>query len=211
LLIRELRTDDWPAVRAIYEAGIATGNATFETQPPAWGDWDAAHLPGARLVAEEDGRLVGWAALSPVSARCVYEGVAEDSVYVAPRVQRRGVGRKLLEELVAGAEAAGIWTIQTSIFPENEASLALHRRCGFRVVGVRERIASLDGVWRDTVLMERRSRVAGVGPIPNPHPPTGQRTVEGKGARVGDDFAPGSSRQAEVTTRSGPAPRAAPG
>ena len=160
-------------MRAIYEAGIATGNATFETEAPAWEDWDAAHLPGARLVAEEDGGVVGWAALSPVSSRSVYEGVAEDSVYVAPGLQGRGVGRKLLEKLVARTEAAGIWTIQTSIFPENEASLALHRRCGFRVVGVRERIASLDGVWRDTVFMERRSRVAGAGPIPNPHPPTG--------------------------------------
>ena len=209
--IRELRTDDWPAVRAIYQAGIATGNATFETEAPAWEEWDTAHLPGARLVAEEDGGVVGWAALSPVSARCVYEGVAEDSVYVAPGVQRRGVGRKLLEELVARAEAAGIWTIQTSIFPENEASLALHRRCGFRVVGVRERIPRLYGIWRDTVVMERRSRVAGRGPIPNPHPPTGQKTVEGRSARVGDDFAPGSSRGGEVTPRSGPAPRAAPG
>jgi L-amino acid N-acyltransferase YncA len=157
--IRDLRPDDWPEVAAIYEAGIATRNATFETEVPAWEAWDGAHLPEHRLVAVEDGRLVGWAALSPVSDRCCYRGVAENSVYVHPNAQGRGIGRLLLERLVADAEAAGIWTIQTGIFPENPASLALHGRCGFRVVGLRERLGELDGRWRDVVFLERRSPV----------------------------------------------------
>jgi L-amino acid N-acyltransferase YncA len=148
---------DWEAVRAIYEAGIAGGNATFETSAPPWAEWDAAHLTGHRLVARNGGSVVGWAALSPVSSRCVYRGVAENSVYVAPDAAGRGIGRLLLEALIAGAEADGIWTIQSGIFPENAASLALHRRCGFRVVGVRERIAVHHGRWRDVVFVERRS------------------------------------------------------
>ena len=149
---------DWEQVRAIYEAGIATGNATFETSTPSWADWDATHLSGHRLVARDgDGSVVGWAALSPVSSRCVYRGVAENSVYVAPDAAGCGVGRRLLDALIAGAEADGIWTIQTGVFPENTASLALHRRCGFRVVGLRERIAMHHGRWRDVVFLERRS------------------------------------------------------
>jgi len=155
--LRELREEDWPAVKAIYEQGIAGGQATFETEPPSWDDWDRTHLEGHRLVALQDGELVGWAALSPVSERCVYAGVAENSVYVADSAQGRGVGNALLEELIARAERNGIWTIQTGIFPENEASLALHERCGFRVVGTRERLGQHHGVWRDVVLMERRS------------------------------------------------------
>jgi L-amino acid N-acyltransferase YncA len=154
--LRAMRPDDWPAVRAIYEQGIATRQATFETRAPAWEVWDAAHLPDLRIVAEEDGIVVGWAALSPVSRRACYAGVVEESVYVAEEARGRGVGIALLAKLCSDADAAGIWTIQTSIFPENVASLELHRRCGFRVVGVRERIAQLDGVWRDTVLLERR-------------------------------------------------------
>ena len=147
----------WPAVRAIYEQGIATGDATFETAAPTWEAWDAGHLAGHRLVAAAGGRVVGWAALSPVSDRCAYAGVAEASVYVAADAAGRGVGRALLGRLVAGAEDAGIWTVQAGIFPENRASLALHRRCGFRTVGVRERLGRLDGRWRDVVLLERRS------------------------------------------------------
>jgi phosphinothricin acetyltransferase len=155
--LRELRKEDWPAVKAIYEQGIAGGNATFETEAPSWDDWDRTHLEGYRLVALQEGEVVGWAALAPVSERCVYEGVAENSVYVADHAQGRGIGRALLEELVTRSERDGIWTIQTGIFPENEASIELHKRCGFRVVGVRERIGKHHGVWRDVVFMERRS------------------------------------------------------
>ena len=151
-----MRAEDWPAVREIYEQGIATRQATFETEAPAWETWDAGHLGDPRLVAEEDGAVVGWAALSHVSRRACYAGVVEGSVYVAEDARGRGVGIALLARLCSDADAAGIWTIQTSIFPENVASLELHRRCGFRVVGTRERIAQLDGVWRDTLLLERR-------------------------------------------------------
>ena len=156
-VVRPLTAADWPAVRAIYEEGIATGDATFETAAPSWAAWDRAHLAGHRLVAAIGGRVVGWAALAPVSERCAYAGVAEASVYVAATAAGRGVGRALLERLVEAAEAAGIWTVQAGIFPENTASLALHRRCGFRTVGVRERLGRLDGRWRDVVLLERRS------------------------------------------------------
>jgi L-amino acid N-acyltransferase YncA len=157
LLIRELREDDWPAVKEIYEQGIASRNATFETEVPSWEAWDGAHLRRHRLVAENGGHVLGWAALSPVSERCCYRGVAENSIYVAEEARGRSVGRALLERLVADAEAAGIWTIQTGIFPENATSIRLHERCGFRVVGVRERLGQLDGVWRDVVILERRS------------------------------------------------------
>ena len=153
-----MRTDDWPAVKTIYEQGIATRLATFETEAPAWEAWDGAHLAGPRLVAEEDGEVMGWAALSPVSRRPCDAGVVEESVYVAEGARGRGLGTALLDRLCTDAEAAGIWTIQTSIFPENVASIEVHRRCGFRVGGTRERIAQLDAVWRDTVLMERRTQ-----------------------------------------------------
>jgi L-amino acid N-acyltransferase YncA len=133
------------------------GNATFETRVPSWQEWAAAHLSGHRLVAEVAGRIVGWAALAPVSPRAVYAGVAEDSVYVAASHGGRGIGRALLEALIDGSERAGIWTLQAGVFPENHASLRLHERCGFRVLGVRERLACRDGIWRDVVLMERRS------------------------------------------------------
>jgi L-amino acid N-acyltransferase YncA len=152
-----MRPDDWAAVATIYAEGIATRQATFEMQVPSWTEWDADHLADLRLVAERDGEVVGWAALSPSSRRPCYAGVAEDSVYVAEQARGEGVATLLLRTLVDRAERAGIWTIQTSIFPENEASVALHRRCGFRVVGIRVAIAQLDGVWRDTVLMERRT------------------------------------------------------
>jgi L-amino acid N-acyltransferase YncA len=156
--LRQLRPDDWLRVAAIYRAGIRSGNATFETEAPSWKEWDAAHLTEHRLVATDDRDVLGWAALAPVSDRCCYAGVAEDSVYVAPEAHGHGIGRALLETLVAGAERAGIWTVQTNVFPENEASLALHKACGFRVVGVRERLGQLDGIWRDVVFLERRSR-----------------------------------------------------
>lgn len=155
--IEPLLPQDWPAVRDIYAEGIATGNATFETQVPAWDVWDANHLPHCRFVACEGDRVIGWAALSSVSRRAVYAGVAEVSVYVATAAQGRGAGKALLQTLIAAAEDAGIWTLQGSIFPENRASLALHQACGFRIVGRRERIAQLRGIWRDTVLVERRS------------------------------------------------------
>jgi L-amino acid N-acyltransferase YncA len=159
--IHELTRAAWPQVRRIYEEGIATGNATFDTAAPEWAAWDRGHLPGHRLVATLGGRVVGWAALSPVSERCCYAGVAEVSVYVTGAAAGRGVGRALLDELVRRAEAAGIWTVQAGVFPENTASLALHRRCGFRTVGVRERLGQLDGRWRDVVLLERRSPLFG--------------------------------------------------
>ena len=159
--ILPMTEDHWPIVREIYLAGIVTGNATFETEVPRWEEWDAKHLGFARLVATVDGEVKGWAALSAVSIRKVYRGVAENSVYVAPDTQGLGLGRLLLEKLIAESEANGIWTLQTSIFPENVASIRLHRSCGFREVGHRERIAQLKGVWRNTVFMERRSIVVG--------------------------------------------------
>jgi L-amino acid N-acyltransferase YncA len=159
-VLRDLRPEDWPQVAAAFADGIRTGNATFETDVPSWEHWDAAHLE-LRLVAELDGDVAGWAALSPVSDRCCYRGVAELSVYVAAHAQGRGVGRSLLDELIARSEAAGVWTLQAGIFPENEASMALHLACGFRVVGVRERLGELNGVWRDVVMLERRSGTVG--------------------------------------------------
>jgi L-amino acid N-acyltransferase YncA len=157
LAVEEMTTSDWPAVAEIYRQGLDTGQASFETEVPAHEEWDRAHLERPRLVARVDEDIVGWAALSPVSDRCVYGGVAEDSVYVAAAVTGRGIGRRLLSELVRRAEDEGIWTIQAGLFPENAASLALHERCGFRVVGRRERLGKHHGVWRDVLLVERRS------------------------------------------------------
>jgi L-amino acid N-acyltransferase YncA len=157
LEIRRMEPEDWPVIEAIYAEGIATGDATFETGAPSWEEFDRGRLPDHRVVAVDGGEVVGWAALSPTSHRECYVGVVEHSVYVAEAARGRGVGRALMNALVAGADAAGIWTIQTSIFPENAASVALHERAGFRVVGRRERIAKLNGVWRDTLLLERRS------------------------------------------------------
>ena len=152
----------WPAVRAIYAEGMATGTATFATEPPTWADWEAGHLPTCRLVAADDsGQVLGWVALSPVSGRCVYAGVAEVSVYVAAAARGRGVGRALLRALVAASEQQGLWTLQAGIFPENTASVRLHEAVGFRPVGRRERIGQLRGVWHDTLLLERRSAVVG--------------------------------------------------
>jgi L-amino acid N-acyltransferase YncA len=159
--IRVLVEADWPVVRAIYLEGIATGNATFETEAPAWAAWDAAHFPAPRLAAVSDETIVGWAALTRVSTRTVYAGVAEVSVYVANDARGSGVGGALLEKLISESEAKNIWTLQASIFPENTASLRLHKSCGFREVGRRERIGRRNDVWRDTLLLERRSDVAG--------------------------------------------------
>lgn len=159
LEVRAMTPADGPSVLAIYQAGIDTGNATFEVAAPDWEDWDRAHLPEHRFVATEPGggRVLGWVALSGVSDRCVYAGVAEVSVYVAPRARGRGVGLTLLTSVIEATERAGIWTVQAGIFPENVASVALHRRAGFRVVGVRRRLGRLRGAWRDVLLMERRS------------------------------------------------------
>jgi L-amino acid N-acyltransferase YncA len=157
--VRDLRPDDWPEVARIFQEGIATGNATFETEVPSWEAWDDAHLDRHRFVAERDGQVVGWIALAPVSKRPCYEGVAEISVYVAESARGEGVGADLLAAVVESAERGGLWTLQTSVFPENEPSLALLRRFGFRTVGTRDRIGRLHGVWRDTVLVERRSEV----------------------------------------------------
>jgi phosphinothricin acetyltransferase len=160
--IRALTHEDWPAVRSIYLEGIATGNATFETEPPDWEGWDEGHLERGRLVAVRDGAVVGWAALAPTSSRAVYAGVAEVSVYVAAEARGQGLGRVLLHALIAESEAAGIWTLQASVFPENRATLRLHVGAGFRELGRRERIGRHDGRWRDTVVLERRSDRVGL-------------------------------------------------
>jgi phosphinothricin acetyltransferase len=160
-----MRMEDWESVRAIYIQGIATGNATFAKTAPEWEAWDADHLLSSRLVAREYGKVLGWAALTPYSRRKVYAGVAEVSVYVAETARGRGIGAALLSELVAESEATGIWTLQAGIFPENVASIHLHKQFGFRVVGTRERIGYMDGRWRDVVLMERRSGSTAAGLI----------------------------------------------
>ncbi len=171
--ITPMLPDLWPAVREIYREGIATGNATFETELPDWAKWDSGHRKDSRLVAVREGSgdaesgaespaVLGWAALSPVSGRCVYGGVAEVSVYVAAAARGRGAGKALLEALVKESEAHGIWTLQAGIFPENVASITLHESCGFRKIGVRHRLGRLGNVWRDVMLLERRSSVVGV-------------------------------------------------
>jgi L-amino acid N-acyltransferase YncA len=161
LVIREMTPEDWEAVRAIYAGGIATGQATFETEVPGWESWDAGHLPFGRLVALGPDSILGWAALSAVSKRRAYAGVAEVSVYVAAGNRGRGIGRSLLTELITASEKNGVWTLQAAVFPENAATIALHKRCGFRETGRRERISKLNGTWRDTILLERRSGEVG--------------------------------------------------
>ena len=153
---------DWPAVRDIYAEGIATGNATFETVVPDWAKWDTAHHRECRLVAKDGQAVLGWAALSPVSSRQVYAGVAEVSIYVAGSARGRGVGKMLLKALIEASELSGIWALQAGIFPENVASIRLHKSSGFREVGVRQRVGQMAGVWRDVCLLERRSRSVGL-------------------------------------------------
>jgi L-amino acid N-acyltransferase YncA len=162
VVIESMTAGHWRAVRAIYLEGIATGDATFETEAPSWETWDAAHLTFARLVAQRAGDVIGWTALSPVSQRKAYAGVAEVSVYVAAHHRGKGVGRALLERLIQESEQNGIWTLQAAVFPENAATITLHKRCGFREVGRRERISKLNDSWRDTILLERRSEIVGV-------------------------------------------------
>jgi len=157
--LRDLRPGDWPEVSRIYADGIATGNATFETEVPSWEAWDAAHLPEHRFVARRDGRVLGWIALAPTSPRACYAGVAEVSAYVAAEARGSGLGKELLAAVISSSERGAIWTLQTGVFPENEASLGLLGRFGFRIVGTHERIGRLHGVWRDVVLVERRSEV----------------------------------------------------
>jgi phosphinothricin acetyltransferase len=156
-----MRPEDWPQVARIYAEGIESGVATFETRVPGYEAWDQAHLSTCRWVADSGGRLLGWAALSPVSGRCVYGGVAELSIYVGAESRGKGVGRALLAMLIPDSEAAGFWTLQSGVFPENTASINLHRAMGFRQLGFRERIARRNGVWKDNLLFERRSQTVG--------------------------------------------------
>ena len=160
--LRKMTSEDWPAVRSIYEAGMATGNATFETEAPSWQVWDAGHLKECRLVATDAKRVVGWAALIRVSSRCVYAGVAEVSVYISAGERGRGIGRQILQALVSESEQNGIWTLQAGIFPENKPSITLHQKCGFRMIGRREKLGQMNSRWRDVLMFERRSSVAGV-------------------------------------------------
>ena len=160
--IRSMLRGDWPEVRRIYFEGIATGNGTFETEAPSWEKWDSGHLRDCRLIAYEGGEVLAWAALNPVSSRRVYAGVTEVSIYVAENARRKGVGRKLLGALIEASERCGIWTLQAGIFPENVASMTLHKALGFRELGRRERIGKMGDRWRDVILLERRSKVAGV-------------------------------------------------
>lgn len=173
ITIGSMLPEDWPAVRLIYAEGIATGNATFETEPPDWEAWNRNHHAKCRLVARAGDEVVAWAAISPVSARACYAGIAEHSIYVDASQLGKGIGKRLLGAFVEASEAAGFWTLQSSIFPENRASIAIHLACGFRILGRRKRVAMLNGVWRDTVMVERRSRIVGMerGSICAPSPP----------------------------------------
>jgi L-amino acid N-acyltransferase YncA len=161
--LRPLKEEDWPHVAEIYKQGIETGNATFQKDIPTWDAWDSGHLKACRIVATYGDEIIGWAALTQVSGRCVYAGVAEVSVYVASRYKGQKVGTRLLESLVSESESEGFWTLQAGIFPENTASLKLHENFGFRKVGFREKIGKMNNIWRDTILLERRSKIAGIG------------------------------------------------
>lgn len=160
--IRKMTPNDLPLVAAIYAEGIRTGNATFQTEVPSWEEWDNAHIPNCRLIAIKQETVAGWAALTPVSGRCVYAGVAEVSVYVGEAFRAQGIGLALLEQLVIESEDNGFWTLQAGIFPENFGSIRIHEKCGFKILGRRERIGQMGGIWRDTMLLERRSIGVGI-------------------------------------------------
>lgn len=160
--IRSMTSTDWNMVSKIYAEGIATGFATFEKDVPTYEAWDKAHLKTCRIVAVEGNNILGWSALSPVSSRCVYGGVAEVSVYVGKESRGKGIGKLLLESLINESEAEGLWTLQSGIFPQNEGSIELHKKTGFRFIGKRERVGNLDGVWKDNLLYERRSKTIGI-------------------------------------------------
>ncbi|UXP33023.1 GNAT family N-acetyltransferase [Reichenbachiella agarivorans] len=162
LIFRNLKEADWTQVSEIYQEGLNTGNASFEMSAPNWNDWDNGHLKDCRIVAEIDNKIVGWSALSPVSSRCVYGGVAEVSVYVSSIFSGQKIGTKLLEKLIDESENNGIWTLQSGIFPENKGSVIIHKKLGFREVGYREKIGKMNGIWRDTILLERRSNKTGL-------------------------------------------------
>lgn len=157
-----LQPTHWDSIKSIYLDGISTGNATLEIDAPSWEKWDAEHLTSCRLIAKENDSILGWAALSPVSGRCVYDGVAEDSIYIAEAARGKGVGKMLLRKLIEESEANGLWTLQAGIIAENLPSIKLHEQCGFRIIGVRERIGQREGIWRNVVLMERRSNAVGI-------------------------------------------------
>lgn len=157
MIVRTMKPIDWKAVSTIYSEGIATGFATFETQVPSYAQWDSAHTKQCRLVAESGGEILGWAALSPVSSRCVYGGVGEVSVYISEKSRGKGVGKLLMQHLIEASEKSGFWTIQSGIFPENTASIKLHEKAGFRYIGKRERIGKINGIWKDNLLFEKRS------------------------------------------------------
>ena len=162
LQIKPMLAANWQDVKRIYEEGIATGDATFQTSAPLWEEWDSSHLQSCRLIAIDENKVIGWAALTPVSGRCVYAGVAEVSVYVAREARDKGVGKKLLEALIKESEKNDLWTLQAGIFPENISSIKIHEACGFRLIGRREKIGKMNGKWRDTILLERRSNLVGV-------------------------------------------------
>ncbi len=162
ITLEKMQAADWQFVKQTYEEGIATGNATFQTSAPEWDVWNSSHLAHSRVVAKEGDNILGWAALTPVSGRCVYAGVAEVSVYVSSTARGKGLGKQLLQILIEESEANNIWTLQAGIFPENIPSIKIHEDCGFRIIGKRERIGKMNGVWRDTVLLERRSKTVGV-------------------------------------------------
>ena len=159
--LQSMLPEHWPSVKKIYEEGIATGNATFQTTAPEWEEWDAAHVKNSRLVVIENNEVLGWAALTAVSGRCVYTGVGEVSVYVAAAARGKGIGKKLLLALIAASEENDFWTLQAGIFPENTGSVKIHEACGFRIIGRREKIGQMNMIWRDTLLLERRSKIIG--------------------------------------------------
>ncbi|GAB2837998.1 GNAT family N-acetyltransferase [Ferruginibacter profundus] len=160
--IKTMLPEHWPSVKKIYEEGIATGNATFQATAPEWEEWDTSHVKNSRLVAVENNEVLGWAALTAVSGRCVYAGVAEVSVYVAAAARGNGMGKKLLTALIEQSEKNNFWTLQAGIFPENESSIKIHEDCGFRIIGRREKIGKMGNSWRDTLLLERRSTITGI-------------------------------------------------